>query len=334
MLNNVKRILITGGAGFIGSAVIRYIIEHTQSYVINIDKLTYAANLCSLAKVSSNSRYIFKKMDICNRQGLERVFRQYQPHAIIHLVAESHVDSSIISPINFIESNIIGTFTLLEASRNYWSNLSEKDKGNFRFIYVSTDEVYGNLGSTKLLFAEASPYSPSSPYSASKASSDHLVKAWLRTYGFPAIITHSSNNYGPFQHIEKLIPSVIINALAGKPILIYGNGLQIRDWIYVEDNAKALYAVLINGKIGEVYNIGANNEHTNLDIVQIICSMMDYLVPKHPIGIKRYQDLIQFISDRLGHDYRYAIDSSKIQKQLGWKPQETFESGLRKNDKK
>lgn len=330
MFNSTKRVLVTGGAGFIGSAVIRYIIEHTQDHVINIDKLTYAANLNSLAMASSSERYIFEQVDICNRQALDRVFQQYHPDAVIHLAAESHVDSSITSPIAFIESNIIGTFTLLEASRNYWNNLSDENKDKFRFIHVSTDEVYGDLGSTKSFFTEVTPYSPSSPYSASKASSDHLVKAWYRTYGLPTIITHSTNNYGPYQHTEKLIPSVIFKALAGKPISIYGNGLQIRDWIYVEDNVKAIYSVLKKGKIGETYNIGANSEYTNLDTVQIICSMMDELIPKHPNGIKRYQDLIQFISDRPGHDYRYAIDSSKIQKQLNWKPQEKFESGLRK----
>ncbi|WP_085247438.1 dTDP-glucose 4,6-dehydratase [Gilliamella mensalis] len=330
MVNNAKKILITGGSGFIGSAVVRYIIEHTQHYVINIDKLSYAANLQSLAMVSNNSRYLFEKMDICNQQGLLRIFQQYQPHAVIHLAAESHVDNSITSPITFIESNIIGTFTLLEASRNYWCNLPEKDKAKFRFIHVSTDEVYGDLGSTEVCFTEVTPYSPSSPYSASKASSDHLVKAWYRTYGLPTIITHSTNNYGPFQHPEKLIPSVILKALAGKPISIYGNGSQVRDWIYVEDNAKALCTVLMDGKIGEIYNIGANNEYTNLDVVQIICSILDKLIPKHPHGIKQYQNLIQFMTDRPGHDFRYAIDSSKIQTQLGWKPQERFESGLRK----
>ncbi|MWN06556.1 dTDP-glucose 4,6-dehydratase [Gilliamella sp. Pas-s95] len=330
MFSHAKKILITGGAGFVGSAVIRYIIEYTQHHVINVDKLTYAANLQSLAMVSNSERYVFEQIDICNQQELERVFQQYQPDAVIHLAAESHVDTSITNPAVFVENNIIGTFTLLEVSRYYWCNLSEERKHKFRFIHVSTDEVYGDLGCTKQRFTEATPYSPSSPYSASKASSDHLVAAWHRTYNLPTIITHSTNNYGPFQHAEKLIPSVISKGLAGKPISIYGSGLQIRDWIYVEDNAKALYTILVNGKIGETYNIGANNEYTNLDTVQIICSMMDELIPKQRNGIKQYQDLIQFISDRSGHDYRYAIDSSKIQKQLGWKPQEKFESGLRK----
>ncbi|MWN31266.1 dTDP-glucose 4,6-dehydratase [Gilliamella sp. Pra-s60] len=329
-MNHTKKILITGGAGFIGSAVIRYIIEDTRDYVINIDKLTYAANLQSLAIASNSERYAFKQVDICNRQELERVFQLYQPDAVIHLAAESHVDTSITNPIVFIENNIIGTFTLLEVSRHYWCNLSEENKNNFRFIHVSTDEVYGDLGGLEQPFTEATNYSPNSPYSASKASSDHLARVWHRTYNLPTIITHSTNNYGPFQHAEKLIPSIILNALAGKPISIYGSGLQIRDWIYVEDNAKALYTILVNGKIGETYNIGANNEYTNLDTAQLICSMMDKLVPKYQNGIKRYQDLIQFIADRPGHDYRYAIDSSKIQRQLGWKPKEEFESGLKK----
>lgn len=329
-MSNSKKILITGGAGFIGSAVIRYIISHTKDYVINLDKLTYAANLQSLQSVTESGRYFFEKVDICDRQKLEQVFQQYKPNAVIHLAAESHVDRSINDPINFIESNIIGTFNLLETSRHYWLNLSDELKRSFRFIHVSTDEVYGELLQTNLFFTELSPYAPNNPYSASKASSDHLVRSWNKTYGLPTIIAHSTNNYGPFQHSEKLIPSVISNALSGKPILIYGKGLQVRDWIYVEDNAKALYSVFINGKIGETYNIGANNESTNIELAEKLCKILDELAPQYKNGIIKYRDLIQFVSDRPGHDYRYAIDSSKITKELGWKPQENFENGLRK----
>lgn len=329
-MSNSKKILITGGAGFIGSAVIRYIISHTKDYVINLDKLTYAANLQSLQSVTESGRYFFEKVDICDRQKLEQVFQQYKPNAVIHLAAESHVDRSINDPINFIESNIIGTFNLLETSRHYWLNSSDELKRSFRFIHVSTDEVYGELLQTNLFFTELSPYAPNNPYSASKASSDHLVRSWNKTYGLPTIIAHSTNNYGPFQHSEKLIPSVISNALSGKPILIYGEGLQVRDWIYVEDNAKALYSVFINGKIGETYNIGANNESTNIELAEKLCKILDELAPQYKNGIIKYRDLIQFVSDRPGHDYRYAIDSSKITKELGWKPQENFENGLRK----
>lgn len=329
-MSNSKKILITGGAGFIGSAVIRYIINHTKDYVINLDKLTYAANLKSLQSVTESGRYFFVKVDICDRQKLEQVFQKYKPNAVIHLAAESHVDRSINDPINFIESNIIGTFNLLETSRHYWLNLSDELKRSFRFIHVSTDEVYGELLQTNLFFTELSPYAPNNPYSASKASSDHLVRSWNKTYGLPTIIAHSTNNYGPFQHSEKLIPSVISNALSGKPILIYGGGLQVRDWIYVEDNVKALYSVLINGKIGETYNIGANNESTNIELAEKLCKILEELAPQYKNGIIKYRDLIQFVSDRPGHDYRYAIDSSKITKELGWKPQENFENGLRK----
>lgn len=322
--------MITGGAGFIGSAVIRYIIEQTAHQVINLDKLTYAANLQALQSVSTNSRYFFEKVDICHRHALDHIFEQYQPNAIIHLAAESHVDRSINYPAKFIETNVIGTFTLLESSYHYWQNLAKDLKQTFRFIHVSTDEVYGELQLNERGFTESTPYAPNSPYSASKASSDHLVRSWYKTYGLPAIITHSTNNYGPFQHPEKLIPSIISNALAGKPILIYGEGLQMRDWIYVEDNAKALYSVLINGKIGETYNIGANNESTNIALAEKLCKILDELAPQYKNSIIKYRDLIQFVSDRPGHDYRYAIDSSKITKELGWQPQEDFESGLRK----
>lgn len=329
-MSNSKRILITGGAGFIGSAVIRHIINHTEDYVINLDKLTYAANLKSLESISQNERYFFEKVDICDRQALDRIFKQYQPNAVLHLAAESHVDRSINDPTNFIESNIIGTFNLLESSRYYWNALSEELKCRFRFLHVSTDEVYGELSKNELFFNELSPYAPNNPYSASKASSDHLVRAWYKTYGLPTIITHSSNNYGPFQHTEKLIPSVISNAIDCRPITIYGEGLQIRDWIYVEDSAKALYSILINGKIGETYNIGANNELTNIALAQKLCKILEEIAPHNKNGITKYQDLIQFVSDRPGHDYRYAIDSSKIKNELSWSPQESFESGLKK----
>ena len=329
-MSNSKKILITGGAGFIGSAVIRYIIEQTVHQVINIDKLTYAANLQALAEVSDNKRYFFEKIDICNRPELDRIFQQYRPDAVMHLAAESHVDCSINHPHVFIETNIVGTYTLLEAYRCYFDTLTTSAKNNFCFLHVSTDEVYGELQNSNHLFTESTSYAPNSPYSASKASSDHLVRSWYKTYGLPTIITHSTNNYGPFQHTEKLIPSVISNALAGKPILIYGNGRQIRDWIYVEDHAKALYSVLINGKIGETYNIGANNELTNIVLVEKLCKILDELAPQYKNGIIKYRDLIQFVSDRPGHDYRYAIDSSKITKELGWQPQEEFDSGLKK----
>lgn len=329
-MSNSKRILITGGAGFIGSAVIRHIINHTEDYVINLDKLTYAANLKSLESISQNERYFFEKVDICDRQALDRIFKLYQPNAVLHLAAESHVDRSINDPTNFIESNIIGTFNLLESSRYYWNALSEELKCRFRFLHVSTDEVYGELPKNELFFNELSPYAPNNPYSASKASSDHLVRAWYKTYGLPTIITHSSNNYGPFQHSEKLIPLVISNALKGKPISIYGDGLQIRDWIYVKDNAKALYKILLEGNIGETYNIGANNEYSNLDVVKKICLILDEFVFQNSKNITKHQKLIQFVSDRPGHDYRYAIDSSKIKNKLSWSPQESFESGLKK----
>lgn len=329
-MSNSKRILITGGAGFIGSAVIRHIINHTEDYVINLDKLTYAANLKSLESISQNERYFFEKVDICDRQALDRIFKQYQPNVVLHLAAESHVDRSINEPTNFIESNIIGTFNLLESSRYYWNALPEELKCRFRFLHVSTDEVYGELPKNDMFFNELSPYTPNNPYSASKASSDQLVRAWYKTYGLPTIITHSSNNYGPFQHSEKLIPLVISNALEGRPISIYGDGLQIRDWIYVEDNVKALYKILLDGNIGETYNIGANNEYSNLDVVKKICLILDKFVSLNFENITKHQDLIQFVSDRPGHDYRYAIDASKIKNELSWSPQESFESGLKK----
>lgn len=324
------KILVTGGAGFIGSAVIRYIINNTQDEVINVDKLTYAGNLQSLDSVSNNARYHFEQVDICDRQALECLFTKYQPDAVMHLAAESHVDRSIDGPTAFIETNIVGTYTLLEAARHYWNSLSQAQKDLFRFHHISTDEVYGDLHGTDDLFTETTPYAPSSPYSASKASSDHLVRAWFRTYGLPTIVTNCSNNYGPYHFPEKLIPLVILNALEGKALPVYGDGSQIRDWLYVEDHASALYKVVTQGSIGETYNIGGHNERKNIEVVKTICTILDELKPNHPNGINHYAELITFVTDRPGHDYRYAIDASKIAKDLGWKPQETFESGIRK----
>ncbi|MDG2916321.1 dTDP-glucose 4,6-dehydratase [Bisgaard Taxon 10/6] len=324
------KILLTGGAGFIGSAVIRHIIRNTPDSVVNVDKLTYAGNLESLESVSDSPRYAFERVDICNRAELDRVFAEYQPDAVMHLAAESHVDRSIDGPADFIETNIIGTYTLLEAARSYWNGLPEDKKKKFRFHHISTDEVYGDLEGTDDLFMETTTYAPSSPYSASKASSDHLVRAWLRTYGLPTIVTNCSNNYGPFHFPEKLIPLMILNALDGKPLPIYGNGQQIRDWLFVEDHARALYKVVTEGKIGETYNIGGHNEKSNIEVVRIICALLEELAPNKPAGITKYEDLITYVADRPGHDVRYAIDATKISRELGWKPQETFESGIRK----
>src|SRR5690554_364586 len=373
------KILVTGGAGFIGSAVIRHIIENTQDSVINLDKLTYAGNLESLIDVSSSERYTFEQVDICDRAELDRVFQQHQPDAVMHLAAESHVDRSIDGPAEFIQTNIVGTYTLLEAARAYWNELNSERKQAFRFHHISTDEVYGDLphpndepmdchvapllaetepviasaakqsidchdlqprSDVLPLFTEQTSYAPSSPYSASKASSDHLVRAWLRTYGFPTIITNCSNNYGPYHFPEKLIPLVILNALEGKPLPIYGKGDQIRDWLHVEDHARALYKVVTEGEIGETYNIGGHNEKTNLEVVQTICTILDELAPREGASVKGedtptsppppYSSLITYVSDRPGHDRRYAIDASKIAKELGWEPEETFETGIRK----
>ncbi len=324
------KILVTGGAGFIGSAVIRYLINHTQNSVLNMDKLTYAGNLESLASVANHPRYAFKHVDICNRKAMEQIFADYQPDAIMHLAAESHVDRSIDGPAAFIETNIIGTYTLLEMARQYWENLPQAQKSAFRFHHISTDEVYGDLQTNTDLFTENTPYAPSSPYSASKASSDHLVRAWGRTYGLPIIVTNCSNNYGPCQFPEKLIPLTILNAIQGKPLPIYGNGLQIRDWLFVEDHVRALYKVLTEGVVGETYNIGGNNEKTNIEVVKTICTLLEEFVPQKPQGIKNYQDLITYVKDRPGHDVRYAIDASKITQSLHWQPQETFETGIRK----
>ena len=324
------KILSTGGSGFIGSALIRYIINQTQDSVINIDKLTYAANQSALKEVENNPRYTFEQVDICDLKAIERVFEKYQPNAVMHLAAESHVDRSIEGAAAFIQTNIIGTYTLLETARTYWNELNAEKKVAFRFLHISTDEVYGDLEGSDDLFTETTPYAPSSPYSASKASSDHLVKAWHRTYGLPTIITHSSNNYGFYQYPEKLIPLMTLNALEGKSLPVYGNGLQIRDWLFVEDHAKALYKVMKEGKVGETYNIGGNCEKANIEIVRTICSLLEELVPNKPEGVARYEDLITYVKDRPGHDVRYAIDATKIGRELGWKPQETFESGIRK----
>ena len=326
----MKRILVTGGAGFIGSAVVRHIINHTPDSVVVVDKLTYAGNLTSLAPVAHDERFAFEQVDICDRSELNRVFAQYRPDVVMHLAAESHVDRSIDGPAAFIETNIVGTYTLLEAARAYWSALEEGAKAAFRFHHISPDEVYGDLHSVDDFFTETTPYAPSSPYSASKASSDHLVRAWLRTYGLPTLITNCSNNYGPYHFPEKLIPLTILNALAGKPLPVYGNGQQIRDWLYVDDHARALYLVATQGAIGETYNIGGHNERKNLDVVETICSLLEELVPQKPQGIARYHDLITFVADRPGHDLRYAIDAAKIARELGWTPEETFESGMRK----
>lgn len=324
------KILVTGGAGFIGSAVVRYIIENTSDSVVNIDCLTYAGNLESLSMVDSNERYAFEQVDICNRHELDRVFFEHKPEAVMHLAAESHVDRSITGSSTFIETNISGTYTLLEAAREYWNTLEKSAKERFRFHHISTDEVYGDLEGTDDLFTEETSYHPSSPYSASKAASDHLVRAWHRTYGLPTLVTNCSNNYGPYHFPEKLIPLVILNALEGKKLPVYGSGQQIRDWLFVEDHARALYRVLTAGTTGQTYNIGGHNEKANIDVVKSICSLLEELAPEKPLGVKAYQDLIEYVSDRPGHDMRYAIDASKIERELGWKPEETFTSGLRK----
>ncbi len=327
------KILVTGGAGFIGSAVVRHIINNTDDEVVNIDKLTYAGNLESLKDVEKSERYTFIHQDICQFEDLTRIFETVKPDAVMHLAAESHVDRSIDGPSEFIQTNILGTFTLLEAARKYWNGLDENSKRKFRFHHVSTDEVYGDLEGTDDLFTEETSYSPSSPYSASKAASDHLVRAWGRTYGLPIIITNCSNNYGPYHFPEKLIPHMILNALEGKPLPVYGNGQQIRDWLFVEDHARALHLVVKKGEVGETYNIGGHNEKANIEVVKTICTLLEELVPSKPGGIEKYVDLITFVKDRPGHDVRYAIDASKIERELGWAPKESFESGIRKTVK-
>lgn len=324
------KIIVTGGAGFIGSAVVRHIINDTTDEVLVLDKLTYAGNLDSLSDVSSSDRYHFVQADICDSHAVEEILTQFKPDAIMHLAAESHVDRSIDGPAEFIHTNITGTYTLLEATRHFWTALDESKKQNFRFHHISTDEVYGDLHNTDDLFTETTPYAPSSPYSASKAASDHLVRAWLRTFGLPTIVTNCSNNYGPYHFPEKLIPLIILNALEGKPLPVYGDGGQIRDWLYVEDHARALYKVVTEGVVGETYNIGGHNERKNIEVVRTICSLLDELVSPTNLQINKYEELITFVIDRPGHDLRYAIDASKIEKELGWKPEETFESGIRK----
>ncbi|NOI23999.1 dTDP-glucose 4,6-dehydratase [Vibrio mediterranei] len=324
------KILVTGGAGFIGSAVIRHILNDTSDSVVNVDVLTYAGNLESLPDAEKSGRYVFERVDICDFGALEAVFEKYQPDAIMHLAAESHVDRSIDGPAAFIQTNLVGTFNMLEVACQYWKTLDEAKQSAFRFHHISTDEVYGDLEGTDDLFTEETSYEPSSPYSASKAGSDHLVRAWGRTYGFPVLVTNCSNNYGPYHFPEKLIPLMILNALEGKPLPVYGDGLQIRDWLFVEDHARALYKVVTEGKVGETYNIGGHNEKTNIEVVKTICTLLEELVPNKPQGVNQYQDLITYVTDRPGHDVRYAIDASKIERELGWTPEETFESGIRK----
>ncbi|QXH51269.1 dTDP-glucose 4,6-dehydratase [Pseudomonas fakonensis] len=324
------RILVTGGAGFIGSALIRHLLDNTEHEVLNLDKLTYAGNLESLQSIASNSRYEFVQADIGDQATVSALLARFQPHAVMHLAAESHVDRSIDGPSDFIQTNIVGTYSLLEAVRGYWNTLQAPGREAFRFHHISTDEVYGDLHGVDDLFTETTPYAPSSPYSASKAASDHLVRAWHRTYGLPVLLTNCSNNYGPFHFPEKLIPLIILNALAGKPLPVYGNGQQVRDWLYVEDHARALLTVVTAGKVGETYNIGGHNEQKNIDVVHSLCALLEELAPERPAGVANYADLITYVQDRPGHDQRYAIDAGKIERELGWTPDETFESGLRK----
>jgi len=322
------KLLVTGGAGFIGSAVIRLALKETSASIVNLDKLTYAANPEAVAAVAASPRYAFEKVDICDRPEVERVFRSHQPDAVMHLAAESHVDRSIDAPAAFLQTNVVGTCTLLEVALDYWRSLSPERQAAFRFHHVSTDEVYGSLGETGA-FSETTAYAPNSPYSASKAASDHFVRAWHHTYGLPVVTSNCSNNYGPWQFPEKLIPLVTINALLGKPLPVYGKGENVRDWLYVEDHARALWLVLASGRPGEVYNVGGDSERTNLEVVEAICDLVDALAPKLPSGGPR-RSLIRFVTDRPGHDLRYAIDATKLRTELRWQPREDFASGLRR----
>ncbi|MDN6319345.1 MAG: dTDP-glucose 4,6-dehydratase [Marinobacter sp.] len=324
------KVLVTGGAGFIGSAVIRYLLAHTDIEIVNVDVLSYAGNLESLEEAAANDRYAFEQVDICNQKALERVFEVHKPDAVMHLAAESHVDRSIDGPAAFIQTNVVGTYVLLEVARCYWSNMSADKQKTFRFHHISTDEVYGDLDATDSPFTETTRYCPSSPYSASKASADHLVRAWHRTYGLPVVVSNCSNNYGPFQFPEKLIPLMILNALAGKPLPVYGDGLQVRDWLFVDDHVKALHSVLTKGVLGETYNIGGQSEKTNIEVVHCVCRCLDELVEEKPAGVTTFKQLISHVTDRLGHDRRYAVDNAKISRDLHWQPDETFESGIRK----
>jgi dTDP-glucose 4,6-dehydratase len=323
------KFLVTGGAGFIGSAVIRYLIRETSHQVLNVDKLTYAGSVTTVREVSDDSRYAFSQTDICDEHTMQQLVSEFQPDIIMHLAAESHVDRSIEGPAVFIQTNIVGTYTLLNVARSYYDGLDTERQGRFRFHHISTDEVFGSLGK-KGLFTEASPYQPRSPYSASKASADHLVRAWHETYGLPVLITNCSNNYGPYHFPEKLIPLMILNALEGKPLPIYGAGDQVRDWLFVDDHARALYKVVTEGKPGDTYNIGGHNEKTNLQVVETLCELLEELAPERPEGVNAYSALISHVEDRPGHDKRYAIDAGKIANELGWQPEESFETGLRK----
>ena len=324
------KVLITGGAGFIGSALVRHILNSTDYKVLNVDCLTYAGNQESLKSIEKNDNYSFSHVDICNKNDLKRLFNNFKPNLVMHLAAESHVDRSIDGPLRFLETNIIGTFNLLDEARQFYQGIPSGERRKFKFHHISTDEVYGDLENDVDLFTEKTPYAPSSPYSASKASSDHLVRAWGRTFNLPIVITNCSNNYGPYHFPEKLIPHIILNALHGKPLPIYGKGDQIRDWLYVEDHAKALLKVAIEGKLGETYNIGGDNEKKNIEVVNSICEILEEMAPNKPAGVDLYKDLIQFVDDRPGHDRRYAIDASKIKSELNWYPEETFETGLKK----